>query len=83
MSKKKIFYRQCRLRRTQISGSQVIDIAWIPEQYAQIGKWLRIGKHYYHENFWQVETTSDTRKSEDQLLEGERDYMHQRGVSDV
>lgn len=69
-----IFYRQCDLRR--VNGQR--DTAWIPEEYAQKGKYLRIGK----ENGWRVVAVY-ARAPASILLHRERDYLIQRKASDV
>ena len=67
-------YRQCELRR-----KDTMDVAWIPEEFARIGKWLRIRG----ENAWQVVRVGENRKSQQYLLEHERDWMYQREASDI
>jgi hypothetical protein len=79
MSKKpNEFYVQCELRR--VNGQ--IDMAWIPEQYARKGKFLRIRNHGKWENGWEV-TAVYSRKHADEVLENERLYLVQREASDI
>jgi hypothetical protein len=41
MSKKKEYYKQCRMEREYITGKK-IDVAWIPEKFAKVGKLIYI-----------------------------------------
>jgi len=79
-----IYYRQCHLARKAPSGeSLVLMVSWIPEKYAIVGKWLKLKNEQGEwENHWQV-TNVWTRKTEEQVLAHERDYVQQRKVSDI
>jgi hypothetical protein len=68
-----VMYRQCLLFR----GS--FQIAFIPEQFAKVGKYLRIND----ENGWKVVEVFKLRLSEDYLMEVEREYLHHRKVTDI
>lgn len=67
------YYKQCRL--VKIATTQV---AWIPEVFAVIGKFLRIGD----DNGWRVESAGP-RKDGAYLFRHERDYLTQRRASDI
>jgi len=70
---KRIVYRQCKLKL----GSYT-DTAWIPEKFAQKGKYLEIkGK-----NGWQVVEVGD-RMSKDDIKVLEREHLHTREVTDI
>lgn len=72
------FYRQCTLER----GTQG-DVAWIPEQYAVLDKYLRIKKDGDDENGWKVVTVGASRVDGAYLKEHERNYLTQREASDI
>ena len=61
-----MFYRQCLL-----SKQSTQQVAWIPEEFATVGKYLRIGSS----NGWKVEALY-SRKHEDYVLWKERDYVN-------
>ena len=73
-----VFYRQCTLTR----GTEG-DVAWIPEQFAVLNKYLRIKKEGVEENGWQVTTVGANRVDGAYLKEHERNYMTQREASDI
>ena len=71
-------YIQCHLRH--VNG--VVDYAWIPERFAQKGKFLKIRNNGQWEDHWQVvEVYGKKQFTEIELKE--RDYLHQRRASDV
>lgn len=72
------FYKHCTLQR----GTEG-DIAWIPEQFAIEGKYLRIKKDDTDENGWQVVNVGHNRVDGAYLKEHERNYLTQRKASDV
>jgi hypothetical protein len=72
------YYKQCSLKR--IDGH--VDTAWIPEQFAKKGHYIKIKRGDKWENGWQVQEVFG-RESETYLLAYERDYLIQREASDV
>lgn len=66
-------YNQCRLSKDKLR-----DVAWIPHQFAVVGKTLKI------EGFdgWKVEEVWMVMEEED-LFENERDHLKQRKASDI
>ena len=68
------FYRQCALKRGSTS-----QVAWIPEEFARVGKVLRIKE----QDGWMVLSVSPTRESRDVLSDREREHIHHRSVTDV
>lgn len=73
-----LFYRQCELRR--VSGH--LEVAWIPEEFARKGKYLRIKRGEKWENGWEVVAVYD-RASAEQVEKNERLYLVQREASDI
>ena len=89
------FYRQCELKRVNTisaSGGHLRQVAWIPEEYAKKGKWLKIkkdgcrdsteGPHMSWEDGWQVVSVG-ARASTTQVRMYERQHLRQRGQSDI
>lgn len=66
-------YNQCRL-----SKDKMRDVAWIPHQYAVVGKTLKIDGH----DGWKVEEVW-TEMDEEDLRDIERDHLKQRKASDI
>jgi hypothetical protein len=73
-----IYYKQCLLEK--VKGKN-IDTAWIPENFSIINKIIKIKINNVFED-WKVLKIFG-RAEEDQLLAHERDYLHQRKMSDV
>jgi len=72
-----IYYRQCKLQR-----GNGIKVAWIPEEFAHIKKYIKIKEEDKWVDGWQVVEVG-IRQTEDHVLGHERDYVHQREVSDI
>lgn len=53
-------------------------MAWIPESFAKVGKFLRVGDS----DGWQV-IHAHSRQSEEYLMRHERDYLTERRASDI
>lgn len=68
-------YTQCKLR----SNGSLEHTAWIPSQYAKIGKIIRL-KDMPH--IWEVVEVYATRTL-DEVRARERDHLNQRKASDV
>ena len=64
---------QCKLGRKDI-----IDIAWIPNKFAKVGKYLRIKEV----NGWKVLEVWNSR-SANEVRDRERDYLKTRKASDI
>ena len=54
-----VFYRQCEL----VKGSRV-QVAWIPEQYAILDKYVELRDHPGWSNGWRITYVSSIRISE-------------------
>jgi len=65
-------YTQCKLRRLNTEQT-----AWIPSQFAVVGKFLRIK----NQNGWKVISVGGT-QTEDYRRDHERDFRTQRQASD-
>jgi hypothetical protein len=71
-------FTQCELHHS----SGLVEVSWIPAKYAVVGKELRIREGKVWRAGWKVIHTYST-KLEHQLLDHERDYLHQREASDI
>lgn len=78
-----MFFKQCRMVQRAPNGNGLgVHTAWIPEQFAVIGRVLSLKFGECWSNDWEVERV-DTRVSEEYVREHERDYKDQRKASDV
>ncbi len=68
-----IYYKQCRLVKHAAT-----QVAWIPEIFAVIGKYLRLGD----DNGWRVSSIGGRMES-GYLFRHNRDYLTQRRASDI
>lgn len=80
MSNKK-FYCWCELQKKVNDGTK-IDMAWIPERFAQINKIVKIKKDGGWDEGWEV-TYVGPRQLASIVENQERDYLKQRKVSDI
>ena len=78
---KDVWYRQCELTLKTNTGKKV-DIAWIPENLAKIGKTVYFGEKDSINELWTVEYVGG-RKNGKWLIEHQMDYKHQRKMSDI
>lgn len=62
MAKEK-FYRQCRMIKQTESGRQD-QVAWIPEKFAQKGKYVKLKD----DNGWQVMSVGDTKHTQAAMM---------------
>lgn len=78
------FYVQCRLRR-KIRGGGPLLVTWLPAKYAQKNKYLKLlNREGEWENGWRVlEVYNEIRVSRETIEKAERDWIYQRGESDV
>ena len=67
------YFRQCMLTKGRTS-----QVAWIPERFAIINKFLIIED----DDGWQVKNVAG-RKSGDALQENEREYLNHRKITDI
>jgi len=67
-------YKQVTLRKKNIHKT-----VWIPENFAHKGKFLKIKG----DDGWEVIFVGQIRLSHEYIEEHERDYKHQREVSDI
>ena len=82
MDKKLVMYTQCVLKRPS-DGGFLVDNAWIPSEFAKLGKVLKIKQD---DNIWQdgwKVTSVGTTRNIEWLQTHERDYLHQREASDI
>lgn len=71
-------YTQCRLQQRN-----VCQTAWIPSEFAKVGKWVIISKNRHAvERSWQVVGCGATLPAE-YVLEHERNYRTRRQASDI
>jgi hypothetical protein len=83
MAKKK-WYCQCRMEKPTGKDSRKWDIAWIPEKFAKVGKYIKIKQEDgTWDNGWLVTGVGDIKREESYLIDHERDYKNQRKASDV
>lgn len=75
-------YKHCTMRRPASNGT-LVEIAWIPEKFAEVGRKIILGKKTPGAPIWEVSQVSDLRLPESYLLDHERDYKTQRQASDI
>lgn len=66
-------YCQCKIKKGSIETT-----AWIPEKYAQVGKFIKI----FDDNGWEVMKVG-LPMGEEYVLGHERDFTKQREASDI
>ena len=73
-------YTQCTYTQPVPSMNGLrIDTAWIPSEFAEVGKTIRIdGKP----GVWTVTQVGSTKSAEDAMADS-RDYLKMRSVSDI
>jgi hypothetical protein len=80
---KMMYYRQCKLRQESWRGNETLLTTWIPEQFAHVGKKLRLqDKNGVWSAGWQVLEVG-ARQTEEYVVDNERDYLKQREASDI
>ena len=70
-------YSQCRLEK-KVGEKYVVTFTWIPKQFAQIGKFLKLKD----DDGWQVTHIWET-QTESQVKARERLYAHWREKTDI
>lgn len=73
-----IYYRQCKLEWQEFPV-MTQQVAWIPEEFAVVGKILKIKD----EDGWRVTEVGSHRQSEDYIQDHERDFLGHRKRTDV
>ncbi len=68
---------QCQLQR----GTKH-QTSWIPEEFAKLGKYIKVKEDGKWEDGWQVKSLGE-RKMASYVLEWSQDYKHQREASDI
>ena len=83
MASKNQFYKQCSLVK-QIDEKRIREkIAFIPEQFAKVGKYIQVLEGEEWSDGWKVQWAGKVRLSEAYVQERSRDYKHTREASDV
>jgi hypothetical protein len=57
---KPVFYRQCRLAKPH-AGGEFVQIGWIPEKFAVVGKTIRLRADAAWDDGWVVTTAGGRR----------------------
>ncbi len=82
-SKNSLFYKQCNFTSPTDAG-EMRHTAWIPVQFAVLGRTLYFGKKTDNpERLWTVTSVPQTGKSGEYIGAHERDYLTQRQASDI
>jgi hypothetical protein len=68
------YYKQCTMKK-----GLGVQTAWIPEEFAKVGKYLRIED----DNGWEVISAGTHRMSGQYLVDHEREYLRHRKVTDI
>lgn len=68
------YYRQCALEKANTQ-----QVAWIPEQFAAVGEYIKIGE----DDGWKVNFVGSHRQPEDYVQAHERDHMGHRSRTDI
>ena len=79
---KNVFYRQCELERND-GKKRECQVSWIPEQYAVVGKYLKLKDDGSWTDGWRVISVGEIRCSAEEVSARSRDYRSQRRVSDI
>ena len=72
------YYKWCHLTRDLSLGVSEHDFAWIPERYAVVDKYLNVRG----QEGWRVVYVGH-RLEKEKAEARERDYIHQREMSDI
>ena len=67
-------YRQCRMTK-----KNAVNVAYIPEKFAVVGKYLRL----VDDDGWKVETVSEHFQTSQENNERSQDYKKTRKASDI
>lgn len=75
------WYRQCALEKPTTKGNMV-QISWIPDKFAKIGKFLKLLENGVWENGWMVASVGG-RQTRDERVDRRKDHERQREGSDI
>lgn len=76
------YYCQCNMRK-KIENGYKLNVAWIPEKFAQKGKVIKLKwEDGTWEEGWEVMFVG-ARQEAEKVEENERDYLKQRKASDI
>jgi len=71
------------MRKKLSENSHKIRVAWIPERYAKIGKYIKLKiENDVLEDGWEV-ISADSKTKAEEIELCSRDYLKQRKASDV
>lgn len=76
------YFRQCELRKETATGNRV-QVTWIPERHAFVGKHLKLKDGDAWTDGWCVLSVGATRRSAAETRARSQDHKSQRGVSDI
>lgn len=76
-----MYSRQCVLEK-RIPDGMLVQVSWIPEQYAIKDKYLKLKEGDVWENGWQVKNVGG-RMSREELIQRGRDHVNHRKGSDI
>lgn len=68
------YYKQCTMTKNETS-----QVAWIPEEFAKVGKFLRLED----DNGWEVTSVGTHRLNGQYIMDHEREYLRHRRVTDI
>lgn len=77
-----IYFKQCNLEKQTQEGTKKLT-SWLPEQFANKGKYVELKDNNKWENGWQVVSFGTERLDEKAVGENSRDYRSQRLASDI
>lgn len=83
MTKKSMRFLMCKLVKPIDTKATRIQVSWIPEKYAIVNKVLELKMPDGWENGWTVMEVYPEKHVVEIVEARERDYKHQRKVSDV
>lgn len=75
------WYRQCNLEKKLPNGT-LNQVSYIPEQFAKLGKYLKLKEGELWENGWMVVCVGG-RQSRQERIDRGNDHKKQRKASDV
>lgn len=77
-------YRQCRLHKQMDGKRTMVQVAWIPSQFATQGRTLKIrDRDGEWINGWKVIDIGSFTKTERETNEATQRHKHQRRASDI
>jgi hypothetical protein len=76
--KKEVYYRQVKMKKGNTQRT-----SWIPEQFAVVGKMLKIDMDGEWNEGWIVEHVGSTRRDSATVRERSRDHLRHRKKTDI